>query len=419
MHWAATTRLCLAMATGGFEVRALAPDIHALHDMRAIGTRQLGRTRRDAIRSIVQAIEEDSPDLLIPADDRAIDLIRVLYKRAVRGHVKVPSQKAALIEASLGAPSTFLFSHLKSHFVSFARDEGLLVPRTQIIRNLGDLRTILEEVDFPVVIKRDESFGGQGVRTAVDATDAEQAFTELQRSGGYVAALKQAVKKVDIAYLGRLFREGPAITLQEYIKGRPANRAVVCYRGEVLAGLSVEVLCTSETNGPATVVRAIESIEMATAVARIVRRLCLSGFVGFDFMLEEGTGRAYLIEMNGRPTQICHFALDDKSDLIGALAASFMSPIGRKTTSNIGSSPIALFPQEIWRDPNSDFLRSAYHDVPPNEPAFMAAYRQAVAPEPPTWYDIAKQGVRNLRRSLGRSNKSDAAVSAPNGSSLI
>lgn len=30
VHWAATTRLCLAMADGGFDVRAIAPDDHAV-----------------------------------------------------------------------------------------------------------------------------------------------------------------------------------------------------------------------------------------------------------------------------------------------------------------------------------------------------------------------------------------------------
>jgi hypothetical protein len=30
-----------------------------------------------------------------------------------------------------------------------------------------------------------------------------------------------------------------------------------------------------------------------------------------------------------------------------------------------------MFPQELWRDPTSPYLRSAYHDIPQNEPEFV------------------------------------------------
>ena len=65
---------------------------------------------------------------------------------------------------------------------------------------------------------------------------------------------------------------------------------------------------------------------------------------------------------------------------------------------NIGSHTIALFPQESWRDPASGFLQSAHHDVPWQEPEFIAAYRQPVAPEPLTWVQIVRRAVRDPRQ---------------------
>jgi glutathione synthase/RimK-type ligase-like ATP-grasp enzyme len=402
VHWPATTRLCLEMADGGMEVRALVPDDHALFKMCTVTVERLGRTRNEALRTIARTVERYSPDLLIPADESAIDLLRALYERALSGRGARPDRTAKLVEASLGAPSSFVFARKKSLFVSLARDEGLSVPKTEVVRDLGQLQAYMATARFPLVIKRDETSGGEGVRIVANEADARRTFLDLQASSGRVFAVRQAVRKLDLAYLQRLCRPRPSITVQDYIEGRPANRAVVCDRGQVLAGLSVEVLQTSQSTGPATVVRVIDSAEMANAAAHVVRRLGLSGFVGFDFMLETASSRAYLIEMNQRPTQICHLALNASSDLIGALAAGLSAAVRRRTMPNIGSRTVALFPQESWRDPSSGFLQSAHHDVPWREPEFIAAYRQPVAPEPRTWVQVVRQALRNPRRLFDR-----------------
>src|SRR5260370_24503728 len=70
VHWASTTRLCLALADAGFEVAALAPDDHALHAMPAGFASRLGRTRADALKAIARMLGVFLPDLVVPADDR-------------------------------------------------------------------------------------------------------------------------------------------------------------------------------------------------------------------------------------------------------------------------------------------------------------------------------------------------------------
>lgn len=412
VHWPATTRLCLEMADGGIEVRALVPDDHALFKMCTVTVERLGRTRSEALRTIRHTVERHSPDLLVPADEPAIDLLRVLYERALRGRGAKPDRMAKLIEASLGAPSSFVFARKKSLFVSLARDEGLSVPRTEIVRDLRQLAACMATARFPLVIKRDETSGGEGVRIVANEAEARRTFLDLRARSGRVFALRQVVRKLDLAYLQHFRRARPTITVQDYIEGRPANRAVVCDRGQVLAGLSVEVLQSSQSTGPATVVRVIDSPEMASAAAHIVRRLGLSGFVGFDFMLETASGRAYLIEMNQRPTQICHLALNASSDMIGALARGLSAAVRHRATPNISSRTVALFPQESWRDPASGFLESAHHDVPWQEPEFIAAYRQPVAPEPLTWVQLVRQALRSPWR-LSRRRALSADVDPP------
>ena len=54
--------------------------------------------------------------------------------------------------------------------------------------------------------------------------------------------------------------------------------------------------------------------------AALVRKLGLSGFCGFDFLLEAGTRAAHLIEMNARTTPISHLPLAEGRNLVTALA---------------------------------------------------------------------------------------------------
>jgi hypothetical protein len=82
-------------------------------------------------------------------------------------------------------------------------------------------------------------------------------------------------------------RSPQEITVQSFVQGRPANCAVTCWEGKVLAGIAVEVVASVAEVGPATVVRAVDGPEMIAAAERIARRLNLSGFFGLDFMIDE------------------------------------------------------------------------------------------------------------------------------------
>jgi D-alanine-D-alanine ligase-like ATP-grasp enzyme len=398
VHWPSTTRLCFALAEGGFRILALVPAHHALRRLDPVEAVVLGRTRRKAVRDISGVLGSRSVDLVVPADERAIDLLHATYQQAQTGRAGESRRVAGLIERSLGSPSASTMGRLKSDFVTLARDEGMAVPATTVVHDARAMRQLLADRPFPLVLKLDGTFGGMGVRIVRDAVEGERAFRELRASQGLRGSIKEALRRLDVGCLARRDR---LISVQQYIAGRPANRAVACERGRVLAGLSVEVLETSSATGPATVVRVVDRADMAEAARRMVGRLQLSGLVGFDFILEAGTGRAWLLEMNVRPTQTCHLAFDRESDMIGALA----SQLGAQPKRQLRTAPqrtIALYPQEIWRDPNSPHLISAHHDVPWELPRFIETYRLPLPSEPVDWVDRLRRTVRGLRRSGDR-----------------
>jgi carbamoylphosphate synthase large subunit len=115
----------------------------------------------------------------------------------------------------------------------------------------------------------------------------------------------------------------------------------------------------------------IEHPDMSVAAEKMVRRLNLSGVHGFDFMLEEQTGKAYLIEMNPRATQVGHLALGPGRDIPAALYSILSGQALQAASKVTEKETIALFPQEWIRDPESEFLRSAHHDVPWEQPELV------------------------------------------------
>lgn len=110
---------------------------------------------------------------------------------------------------------------------------------------------------------------------------------------------------------------------------------------------------------------------MSAAAERIVRRLNLSGIHGFDFMLETQTGRAHLVEINPRATQVGHLALGPGRDLPAALYAAISGRAVQESPPITDKEIITLFPHEWLTRPESPFLQSSYHDVPWEEPDFI------------------------------------------------
>jgi len=216
---------------------------------------------------------------------------------------------------------------------------------------------------YPAVLKVDGSWGGTGVKVVHDWAEARGAYRRLL-SPNRLGALKRLVVNRDPYMLAQQPSE-KVLTAQEFVDGRPANCMVACWKGEVLGIVSVEALSVMEgVTGAATIVRVIENDEMTSAAVAIVRRLNLSGYCGFDFMIEKGSGAAYLIEMNPRATQLGHLELGRGRNLTAALFAAVtgQEPVDAGKTTE--KDMIALFPQAWEWTPEDPLLAVAFHDIP-------------------------------------------------------
>jgi hypothetical protein len=395
VHWPSTTRLCLALSKCGFDLASVAPPDHAMRRVRSVAVHYPCSRYADMTGPVADAIAGWQPDLVIPCDDPSLACLHELHERAVKLGDGEAMGLAALIERSLGEAAGFSIARNKSEFMAFAAAAGIAVPETIVLRDRDDLRLRLSRAKFPCVLKVDGSWGGLGVRVLRSRQESELAFAELASMSSWQSMAKRMVKTLSFGPV-RQWRSAakPHITLQDHVEGRPANRAIVCWKGEVLAGLSVEALQTASETGPATVVRVIDHREIAEVAACVAGRLGLSGFIGFDFILQD-SGHAVLIEMNSRPTPICHLALSDATDLVGVLAAKVTGRPRRTLHQTLAHEIIALFPQELWRDPDSSYLGVSYHDVPWEEPEFVSAYVVPVPSDQPMWFNRLKRRVKS------------------------
>jgi hypothetical protein len=210
------------------------------------------------------------------------------------------------------------------------------------------------------------------VRIARSLVEAEQAMNVMRQPATFMTALGRWLLIHDAAaFWNWKNHRRPAFTLQQFVKGRPANTMLACREGKVLAMLTVEVLCAQSSTGTALVARPIENDEIRTAAERIAEKLQLSGFHGLDFMIEDETGYAYLIELNPRCTQLGHLQVGAQGDLVGVLCGSFGGTRSREDQRPISQETIAFFPEVLWSKPKCSYLESSYVDIPREEPRLV------------------------------------------------
>ena len=366
-------RLAIVLSEAGCDVSAICSSFgHPLLKTRVV-PKTFPYSPFHPLDALTRAVEAIRPDLIVPCDDRGVRHLHELYARARQERGDSSKKLAALIERSLGAPDSYPIVSARYDLLRIAQEEGCRVPNTELVENLDDLNACQARHPFPWVLKADETWGGRGVRIAYTAEQAQKDFGEVSNPFRFRRAVKRMVVNRDPFWM-QPWWEGrkPAVVVQEYVHGRPGNCAVACWEGKLLAGIGVEVVSADGLTGPASIVRVLNNPDMISYAERIARRLHLSGFFGLDFMIEDRTNQAYLIEMNPRCTPLCHLRLGKGRDMIGGLWSRLSGEPIPDTQPITENNKIAYFPQAL--NSKSEFLESSYQDVPQNEPELIKEF---------------------------------------------
>ena len=225
---------------------------------------------------------------------------------------------------------------------------GVACPKTTLFADGLDFAVEDFGLTFPVIVKTDDAWGGLGVRIVNDGSALSTAIAELSLPYNFPEKLKRI--------LGQMLRAGPLrqrfgqprkISIQQYVAGRPCTRAVVCWQGKVLAGVTVDVLATLHEFGPSTVAKVTHRPDVAAAAEKIVAKLGLTGFLGFDFIVDVANN-SWFLEMNPRATPTCHICTVN-DDLPSSLFAQVTGMKPNDGRCIVDEQAFTLFPSGTRR----------------------------------------------------------------------
>lgn len=367
--WEAACRLAIELATAGCAVEAIAPPSSFLHRLAPVArSYRLGLVRPE--KSLRRALLESDADLVIPFDDRTRHALHRVYDDADDGSPEAARLRER-IARSLGCAEAYPRVFSRASIMGLAADQGFSSPPTAAIASLEELLEWMAE-HGPAVLKIDGSWGGREVAVATDPDEAARAWRRLSRPPGWSRIAKRFLIDRDPWPLReRLAGRRPTISAQGYVEGEPANVAAACLDGVLLGAVQARVVRSNGKFGPSTVIRLIDHPEMLATARGLVGQLRLTGLCGLDFVLEPETDRAHLIELNARATPTAHLVGADGADLLVSLRDALGRTGPPARTRKYHEELIALFPQELQRDPRSPFLTMAHHDVPTQCPELV------------------------------------------------
>ena len=380
LWWPLAARLAIRFRDLGCRTHALCPRVHPLRSVR--GIERFHSIRSLSVQqSLIDAIEAAHPDYVVPTDDRAIWQLHAL----AASH----PQYRDLVIRSLGDANGFETVRSRASLLALAESLQIRTPRTVLLRSLEDAVSYGTAWNYPAVIKRDGTSGGRGVTVIRTPQELVDAYCRLRQEPSAFARLKRFVVDDDVlafAQLGSFFPQ--EISLQEFVAGTPANAMYACFQGEVLACLQVRTVCAQHATGAALIAERINDPRIEDAGRKLAKALALSGFIGLDFLLEDGQGSPYLLEMNPRATQLGHLQLEDPI-AGGSLAEALWNAwTGKRASQPTALTPpaklprrIAFYPQALTLGADNSLLNSAWLDRPDEEPVLVQELSRMSWPE--------------------------------------
>ena len=397
-RWFSTARLAMAFRRVGCEVDLVCPPNHPAFSTHALQHRYRyhGVSAQQSFRN---AILKSGPDVVVPCDDVAMRHMHRLYSTASQSTDEDSKAICKLLQVSMGDPVSYPITESREKFLALVRGVGVRVPETKTVNSPDQVEQWLAQFGFPAVLKADGTSGGEGVKIVHTLPEALRAYKTLHAPLATVVAAKRTVIDRDSnCFVPCLMQHPRQVSIQRFVAGPDATVAVACWQGEALAMIDAEVLQTSKPKGPATIVRLCRNDERLRAIQKIVRKLGFTGLCGFDFMIDDANGDAYLIEMNARATQTCSLPLGPQ----GSLISSFCTALGGQPFAEepllLAGDTIALFPMAWQGDTSSDLFQSSYLDLPMDEPDLVSLGMKQIRV---TFQDKLKQKWVHLFSKLG------------------
>ena len=385
-YWIGTARLPKVLQEAGFQVGVLCFPESYIAKTRYINELFLLKSPGNTLlKSLRRAIEVWRPVLLIPGDELTARFLCLIVRLAAANKLTLPIDVVRTIQSSLCSPNFYEAATNKTITQRVAGEIGLRIPAQQSFDSVADALSFKTEYSYPVVLKKSFGTGGSGVKICDNPQQLIDALHSFQPLPTKPPSMKSFIKNwirellrsdLDPAQLNPAqLPDDPAVSIQQFISGKPAMYCLVATSGKTLAGYTaVKEIVNPSPTGMSSVVHFIKQPEMASAASALMTHFNYTGFASIEFMIEEKTGFAYLLECNPRPTSVNHLGEKVGVNLCKALFKQLSGEAGTPSLSVDSEMFVALFPQEWRRDPNSSYLLNVYHDVPWDDPMLVRAY---------------------------------------------
>jgi predicted ATP-grasp superfamily ATP-dependent carboligase len=363
-RWIGTGRAPRALTRAGFDVALLAPRGSLPEHSRYVG--KIGHVPDQAtpvqwIYAFAAMVKATQPRLVVPGDDTAFRLLNAMATSPPQDmQPALALQLASLIRQSLGEPAHYRTSIDKTALPPAAQSLGLRVPPFAIVTAQADAERFAATHGYPLVLKRNFSSASDGVAICAGPADVAPAL----------AALTGAARR-DFDPQG-----GERLLAQAHIAGASRYYPAMAWQGTLLAGYAAEKLEPGPgDSGIPTVQRYHHDASLRAVAAALARGFGISGFFSPEFIVDEKTGDAYLIEINRRLVGGAHRGSPIGVDHWAALHAALQGiPSPTRDDLDPEESHVAVhFPQEWLRDPDSRWLRDYPADVPWDDPKLLEA----------------------------------------------
>lgn len=305
------------------------------------------------------------PDIVVPGDEDSI--LALQHFRDLFSFV--PFFGSKIIRNSM-APKKFDRLILsKSEFQKVCTSWGIRTPKNIYVNNSAEAVKVADELGYPVVIKKDSGYGGTGVFICENKNELIFNLQNIEKTS-LLTLLKSYFKTL---FFTSAVNNESGISIQQYIQGI-TGQSPFCAENGVVFGINP--MLKKETypgrTGPAAVSEGYNNKEIEVFVNKVARELSFTGFASLEYIVDEKSGLPYVIELNPRPTPTSHF---DSNMAVYDLCECFYKGLNHMPIEKKEFRPylIAMYPTEKRRDPNSQYLTTAYHDIPLHDPDLFAA----------------------------------------------
>lgn len=171
--------------------------------------------------------------------------------------------------------------HDKSTLHAVTAAAGVRAPETLVPGSTAEAERLIAQVRDPVVIKLRQTCNAGGLVFVEDP----------RRLAGEYFAL--------VARMG--IPEDGLPVIQRFVRGRLVCSLELAQQGRVVGQVQCVGLRTLPRRGGTTTARqTVDEPACAEAARRVIAHLGWTGFIGFDYLVEEGTGAVFVIDCNPR-----------------------------------------------------------------------------------------------------------------------